>query len=166
MDKNKGDKKKEVNDINKQNQVIDQLKQEVEQWRNKYLRALADYQNLEKRINQEQKELKKSVNKNLLLKFISILDEIERAALFINNDGLKLIKKKFLQILNEEGVKEIDLIGKKFDPHLAEAVEVVQGKENDIIVEVVKKGYYYYDKVLRVAQVKVSKKIKKEEGRN
>ncbi len=166
MDKNKGDKKKEVNDINKQNQVIDQLKQEVEQWRNKYLRALADYQNLEKRINQEQKELKKSVYKNLLLKFISILDEIERAALFINNDGLKLIKKKFLQILNEEGVKEIDLIGKKFDPHLAEAVEVVQGKEDDIIVEVVKKGYYYHDKVLRVAQVKVSKKIKKEEGRN
>lgn len=162
--KNKNEKKKETVNVNQLDEEIKRLKQEVDVWRNKYLRALADYQNLEKRVDQERQEFQKLVNKNLLLKFISVLDEIERAMLFIDNEGLKLIKKKFLQILNEEEVKEIDLIGKKFDPNLAEVIEVVQGKEDDIIVEIVKKGYYYHDKVLRVAQVKVSKKISIIEG--
>lgn len=171
--KNKDEKKKELVNVNQLNEEIKRRKQEVEQWKNKYLRALADYQNLEKRVNQEREEFQKLVNKNLLLKFISVLDEIERAMLFIDNEGLKLIKKKFLQILNEEKVREIDLIGKKFDPNLAEVIEVVQGKEDDVIIEVVKKGYYYHDKVLRVAQVKVSKKRqiiedsdKKQENKN
>ncbi len=166
MDKKKSDTKKSVAENNNLRHIIEQLKQEVGHWKNMYLRALADYQNLEKRINQEKKELEKSVNKNLLLKFISVLDEIERALIFLKDEGLKLIHKKFLQILSEEGVEEIDLIRKKFDPNLAEAIETIEGKEDNIIVEVVRKGYYYHNKVLRVAQVKVSRKIQKEERKN
>ncbi|OGK31524.1 nucleotide exchange factor GrpE, partial [Candidatus Roizmanbacteria bacterium RIFCSPHIGHO2_12_FULL_36_11] len=73
--------------------------------------------------------------------------------------GLKMIKDKFVQIIRDEKIEELQVLGKEFDPHLAEAVDVVKGEKDNIIVEVLRKGYTLNGKVLRVAQVKVTKKL-------
>ncbi len=145
--------------IDKFAQEIDNLKQQAEEFKNKYLRALADYQNLEKRIDQERFELMKMGNKNLLIKIIPFLDNLEKAEVFVRDPGLKISKDHFMQILKEAGLEEMDLLGKIFDPNFAEAVDIVPGKEDNKIVEVLRKGYQFENKIIRVAQVKVSKKI-------
>jgi len=135
------------------------LKQQVEEFKNKYLRAIADYQNLEKRVNEERFELMKMANKNLLIKILPFLDNLEKAELFVKDEGLKISKDHFFQILKEAGLEEMDLLNKEFDPNFAEAIDIVAGKEDNKVVEVVKKGYMFEDKIIRVAQVKVSKKL-------
>lgn len=149
---------KQIKDLNDQ---INSFKNQSEDFKNKYLRALADYQNLEKRIIDEKKELIKSANNQLILRLLPFLDNLEKAEVFIKDSGLKMIKEDFYKILAEFGLEEIDILNKSFDPNLAEAVDIVEGEENDKVVEVVRKGYKLADKILRVAQVKVSKKIEK-----
>lgn len=127
-------------------------------WKDKYLRALADYQNLERRAAEQLTIQQKKANKNLILKFLEILDDLEKGELFIKDHGLKLIKDKFVKILEEEGVEVIDVLGKPFDPQVAECIAVVQGSKDNIIIEVVRKGYRLNKEVIRVARVKVEKK--------
>lgn len=145
--------------IDKFTQEISILKKQAEEFKNKYLRALADYQNLEKRVNEEKFEIMKMANKNLLVKILPFLDNLEKAEIFIKDEGLKISKNHFLQILKETGLEEIDLLNKDFDPNLAEAVDIVPGKEDNKVMEVLRKGYKFEEKILRVAQVKVSKII-------
>ncbi|MCR4276531.1 MAG: nucleotide exchange factor GrpE [Candidatus Roizmanbacteria bacterium] len=135
------------------------LKDQVDEFKNKYLRAIADYQNLEKRVGEERFELMKIANKNLLIKILPFLDNLEKAELFVKDEGLKISKDHFVQILKDAGLEEIEMMGKDFDPISAEAVQLVPGKEEGKIVEVLQKGYKFEDKIIRVAQVKVSKKV-------
>lgn len=141
-------------------QEKESLKKEIADLRNKYLRALADYQNLERRVEEERKKFQYYAVKEILLKFLEVLDLIEKAEVFIKDEGLKLVKERFLKILKEEGVREIEILGKEFDPNVAECIEVVEGEEEGKVVEVVRKGYFYHDQVLRIARVKVGKKVK------
>jgi len=135
------------------------LKGQVEEFKNKYLRAIADYQNLEKRVGEERFESMKMANKNLLIKILPFLDNLEKAEVFVKDEGLKISKDHFVQILKEAGLEEIEMLGKDFDPISAEAVELVPGNAEGKIVEVLRKGYKFADKIIRVAQVKVSKKL-------
>ncbi len=147
--------KKKIEELNKQ---IEEMKKSIEDYKNKYLRALADYQNLEKRISEEKLRWMTKIKGDIFLKFLPILDNLEKAEIFIKDSGLKLIKDSFLQLLKNEGIEELKVLGKEFDPQLSEAVEVVKGEKDNIVVEVIKKGYQMGEKVLRPAQVKVSKK--------
>ncbi len=131
--------------------------EEVENIKNQLKRALADYSNLQKRFEEEKKYIIKYANANLLLKLVSVLDSLEEAKKHLQNEGLDLSIKKYKETLHTEGINEIDSEGKKFDPNFHEAVEVVEGKEDGKIVEVLQKGYTLDDKVLRPAKVKVSK---------
>jgi len=146
-------------EIEKLSSEIVQLKQQVDEFKNKYLRAIADYQNLEKRINDERFELMKMANKNLLIRILPFLDNLGKAEVFVKDQGLKISKDHFLQILKEVGLEEIDILNKDFDPVSAEAIDIIPGKEDNKVVEVLRKGYKFGDKIIRVAQVKVSKKI-------
>lgn len=145
--------------IDKFTREINILKKQAEEFKNKYLRALADYQNLEKRVSEERFELMKMANKDLLIKILPFLDNLEKAEVFVRDPGLKISKEHFLQILKEAGLEEIDLLNKDFDPNLAEAIDIVAGKEDNKVVEVLRKGYKFEDKIIRVAQVKISKII-------
>lgn len=133
-------------------------KESNEEWKNKYLRALADYQNFEKRVQEERSTLIKSANKVFIIKCLPFLDVLEKAEVFITDKNLKLVKDSFSKILKDEGLEEIDVLGKPFDPHYAEVVDMTAGKENGIVLEVLRKGYKLHGVVIRVAQVKVSKK--------
>jgi len=148
MDKKKNekinDKKKEELD-GKYKELTDQLK-----------RTLADYQNLEKRVEENRLEWVKMANKQLLLRLLPGLDALLLAEKHTQDEGVKLSIKKILDILEAEGVKKIQTEGQVFDPNLMECVHAVEGEENKVIEEV-RPGYLLYDKVLRVAQVTVGK---------
>ncbi len=145
--------------IKSSQRVIDELKKEVELWQNKYLRALADYQNLERRVTEQLVDQKKKADKNLILKFLDVLDDLEKGELFVSDSGLKLIKEKFVKILKDCGVKEIEVLGELFDPHVSECIAVIPGDRNDVIVKVLRKGYRLNGEVIRAARVNVEKKL-------
>lgn len=137
---------------------IEKLKKEKDEYKNSYLRALADYHNLEKRIQEEKANLAQMAQAQLILKFLPFSDNLEKAQEFVKDEGLKLIKDNFLKALQEAGLEEVIVLGKPFDPRLCEAIDVVEGNQDNIVVEVLRKGYMFGGKVLRAAQVKVSKK--------
>ncbi|MCX7956010.1 MAG: nucleotide exchange factor GrpE [Patescibacteria group bacterium] len=154
------DKKKlKKSDINNQQKDSEELKKQLEDYKNKYLRALADYQNLEKRVFEEKNKIINNANANFILKLLPILDNLEKAEVFLKDQGLKIIKDDLIKLLKEEGLEELDLLGKEFDPNFAEAIDVCEGERDNIIIDVLRKGYKFKNKILRVAQVKVSKKI-------
>lgn len=144
--------KKKVN-----NQSFEQLIRDKEEWKGKYFRALADYQNLEKRIQAQRGEDTKFAARNLIVKLLPVLDTLEKAEQIISDQGLKLAVKQFRDVLIGEGVERIQVIGMKFDPHLMECVEVVESEKEDKVIEEVRAGYTILGKVARVAQVKVGK---------
>ena len=131
----------------------DLLKQ-VKDLDNKWKRALADYQNLEKRLEREKREFVKFSNAALLDKLLAVLDDLERAELHLKDKGLKIALDQFRSVLRTEGIEEIKALGKKFDPNLMDCVEVVKGKK-DRVIGVVRKGYLLNNKVLRPVRVKV-----------
>lgn len=149
------DPKKSKNELIKEN---DDLKKELFECKNKYLRALADYQNLEKRTQEEKNEMRKYASAQVIIRLLPFLDNLERAQIFIKDEGLKVVKERLTLVLQEVGLEEISVLNKEFDPQVAEAIEVVEGKKENMVVEVVRKGYRLNGKVIQVAQVKVTKK--------
>jgi len=126
----------------------------------KYKRARADYINLERRVKKQQEEFLKFANSVLILKLLPVLDDLEKAVKASKDEGLKLILKNFWQVLQSEGVKEIEVkSGDKFDPEIMEGVATTEDAEKfaeaQRVVEVLRKGYRMKEKVLRPAQVKV-----------
>ena len=120
----------------------------------KWKRALADYANLEKRINKEKEVFVKFSNAQLLENLLPILDDLERAGQHLKDQGLSLAISKFKEVLEKENLEEIKAQGEEFNPELMEAVEIVKGPKNRV-VEVVNKGYLLNNRVLRIAKVKV-----------
>lgn len=136
--------------------VVESVEDESMIWKNKYLRALADYENLEKRTENQTTDIYKRANKKILLKLLDILDVIDQAEVFVKDPGLKLVKDEFGKLLTGEGVKRMELVGKEYDPYVAEVIEMVAGNKPNTVSEVVKNGYMLHDEVLRHAQVKVT----------
>lgn len=140
------------------------LQSQVEELENRWKRALADYQNLEKRYEREKHDFIQFANSALILKLLGVLNHLEKAARNLKDKGLDLVVGEFRRILTDEGVEEIKCLGERFDPQLMEAVEVVQGGEDDKVAGVINKGYFLKGKLLLPARVKVYKS-KSEENR-
>ncbi len=138
----------------------DELQKQVEEWKGKYLRALADYQNLEKRTRQEVSQVRVYAAETVLARLVPVVDTIERAKDLLKDAGLELACKELLAVLEEHGVEKLDVVGKEFNPHEMECVEVVEGEDNTVIEEVLP-GYRFRGKILRVARVKVGRHISK-----
>ncbi len=137
---------------------IKELEAEVKGLKEKYLRALADYQNLSRRLESDRKRFEEEVVARVIEEFLEILDDIDKAEVFVKDKGLALVKDKFKKILKKFNVEEIDIKGKAFDPYLAEVVDTVEGEKENVVTEVFLKGYKIGDKVLRPAKVQVSKR--------
>lgn len=123
---------------------------------NQLKRALADYQNLEKRIADEKSVWIKIANKDLLLKLLPGLDSLILAENHTQDEGVKLSIRHFLDALEQVGVKQIETVGKDFDPKFMEAVSTMEGPEGKVIKEA-RQGYTLFDIILRPAQVVVGK---------
>lgn len=145
-----------------QEKTIETLENELEEMRNKYLRALADRDNDEKRFIQERKNLIFYTEASVLSAFLPCFDNLERAEIFVKDLGLKMVKDEFVKTGQQFGLFEIDVLGQKFDPNKSEVIstiDVENEEENGIIKEVVAKGYLFKDKIVRPAKVIVGKKI-------
>ena len=143
----------------KGSEEVKKLKTELEEARKQYLRALADYHNLEKRMYDVEGELGKHTVRKIMLKLLPFLDNLEKAEVFVSDPGLKLIKDQFEKTLLSEGLEEVDVLGKEFNPMEAEAVDTVPSDEDNVVAEVIQKGYQLFGKVVRPAQVKVTKRV-------
>ena len=140
------------------NRELTQCKDECEQIKKQYLRALADYKNLEHRVEQERYRMRDAIKRELVERLLSILDNLDQAEVFNKDPGLQIVNKSFRQYLDEFGVSEIELLGTDFDPSKAEVVEAIEGKQDNIIIEVLQKAYKLNGTVIRHGKVKVSKK--------
>jgi len=132
---------------------------EKEELQNQVKRAVADYQNLEKRVQEQKGEWARSASKDLLVRLLPVLDTLMLASKHTEDQGIKLSVAQFLQVLKQEGVDQIETSGKDFDPHLMEGVGTAEG-ENGKVIEEVRPGFVLYDKVLRPAQVIVGGGLK------
>jgi molecular chaperone GrpE len=133
------------------------LEKQIVEYQTKYLRALADYQNLEKRTVSENEEARKYAQKYLIVKLLHVLDGLEKAEKHLKDEGLSLVIKDFHKVLDESELVHIEVIGKNFDPHEMECIEVCEGEDN-IVIDEIRPGYRMFDKIVRPAQVKVGKK--------
>jgi molecular chaperone GrpE len=113
---------------------------------------------LERR-SQEQKDLiRKFASEIVLERLFPALDTLKKAKDHLKDAGLDLAYKELVSVVSEQGVEEIKTVGEEFNPHEMECIEVVEGEDNKV-VEQLRPGYKLYEKVLRVAQVKVGKKV-------
>lgn len=151
--------KKLQDELTKIKAYLEEEKKKTEENKTKYLRALADYQNFENRVASQREELINNANKHLVMKLLSFLDNLDQAEIFVKDDHLKLIKGSFHKLLKEEGLKELEIKGKEYDPYTAEAIDIVDGEKENQVVDVLRKGYEMNGKVIRIAQVKVSRKL-------
>jgi len=141
----------------KMNEEIITLKAQVEEMKLKYLRALADYQNYEKRMIQDRARIMKMAHQEVLIQLLPVFDNIDTAEVFVKDPGLKMVVVQLHSTLESMGITELKVLDKEFDPYTAEAIELVPGKKANFVVEVISKGYGYEGEVIRPAKVKVGK---------
>jgi len=153
-------------------QALAEEKEKAERYLANWQRSQADLENYAKRAEQEKSETVEFANRILILDLLPILDDFERAlaALPVELDeqdwtkGIKLIYNKLKTILEAEGLAEIKAKGEYFDPYFHEAAGQLEGEEG-IIIEEIRKGYKFRDKLLRPSMVIVGtgKKTKTQE---
>jgi len=146
----------------KKSPTKEELEEKISELTNNWKRALADYQNLEKRYDKEKQDFVQFATSGLILKLLSVLDHFERIQNYLKDDGLDLAIKEFKKVLVEEGLDEIEALGQQFNPMEMEAVEVGEGEEGKVL-EVLQKGYRLKGRVLRPAKVKVGQVKKLEQ---
>ena len=161
--------KKEKHQSIKEAEQIKEMKKTIKELNEKYLRLYAEFDNYRKRTEKETMEKVAYANEKLIVKLLSIIDNFELALASCSEEdkktaffeGMKLILKNTIDVLEKEGVIPMNIIGKKFNHHHHEAIDIIEKKNNanekEELLEV-QKGYTYKDKVIRAAKVKVIKK--------
>ena len=143
---------------------LEAAKKEVEQYKDKYLRAVAEFDNYRKRTLKEKAELLLNGSEKAVCAFLPILDDFERAIADKTEDvnaikeGMQIIFNKFNKTLESLGVKKIETEGKDFDVDFHEAVAMVPGMGDDKkgkVIDCVQTGYQLNNKVIRHAKVAV-----------
>jgi len=136
--------------------------EKAEKYLANWQRAQADFINYKRRTEQERGDIVKLANAGLILNLLSVVDDMERALDHVSGnvagskwiDGIILIYRKFMAILEANGVSEMKALGGEFDPSFHEAAGHLEGEEGKVVA-VLQKGYMLNDKVLRPAKVMV-----------
>ena len=162
--KSSSDKKKAKKAEAELQKKLEEKNAELAEEKDKYTRLFAEYDNFRKRTAKEKEGIYADAYIDALSQILPVLDNLERAAAFENADaealrkGLELTLKSFSETLEKMGVKEIEALGKTFDPNLHNAVMHVDDESlgESEVAEVFAKGYIRGDKVLRHSMVKVA----------
>lgn len=146
---------------------IEDMERERDQFKAMAQRAQADLMNYRRRVEEERQELRRNANADIIVKFLAVVDDFERAIAMLPDDesaagwqeGLMLVKRNLDNLLESEGVSKIEAAGKDFDPWEHEAVHYMETQDADdgTIMQVFRDGYRLHDKVLRASQVIVAK---------
>ncbi len=153
-----------VEDVSKEEKLAEELAKE----KDKFLRLFAEFENYKKRTARERLDLIETAGSSVMLSILPVLDDFERALSHIEDDkeaeelrkGVELIYQKLLTTLEQKGLKEMDSKGKDFDSDFHQAlteIETPDKKMKGKVFDVVEKGYFIGDKILRHAKVVVGK---------
>jgi len=150
---------------------LDKAQAEAQRYLANWQRAEADFSNYKRRMEQERDEARRMSNAALIINILPVLDDLERALASLDIslagltwfDGIRLIYRKLLLVLEASGVRQIEAEGEPFDPRFHEAVMHGPGPEGKVVAEV-QRGYKLHDRVLRPAMVVVGKGEGKEEA--
>lgn len=142
----------------------DKIKAELASVQDKYLRLYSEFENYKRRTTKERADLFKTANQESILAMLPVLDDFERAMAAMPKDeantqfqeGVTLIYNKLKNTLTQKGLKEMEALGKGFDPDFHEAITKIPAPSEDQkekIVAVLEKGYFLHEKVIRFAKV-------------
>lgn len=142
--------------------LLQEEQQRAEGYLANWQRAAADFSNFRRRTEQERSESAKFASSLLVMRLLPVVDDLERALDNVSRDlagltwidGIVLIYRKLLAVLEAEGVKPIEALGQSFDPNLHEAVLREPGEEGKVLAEL-QKGYTLNGRVIRPTMVKV-----------
>lgn len=143
---------------------VQELGQKLVEANDKYVRMYSEYENYRKRTNLEKADLILNGGKDVVKAILPVVDDMERALQAMADEeeakeGVQLIYNKLMNILSQKGLKPIEAKGSKFDENLHEAVTqfpAAEESQKGTVIDVVEKGYYLNDKVLRYAKVVVA----------
>jgi molecular chaperone GrpE len=157
-------RKEKAHKKTKTEEELEKTEIELLELKDKHIRLQAEFDNYRKRTLKERMELLKTASESVLMNILPVIDDFDRAMQMIDiveeeghvKDGVKLIYAKFQEFLKQNGIKEIDAKEQNFDTDLHEAITKIPAPTEELIgknVDVVQKGYYLNDKVIRFSKV-------------
>ena len=162
-----GTEKKQEEDDSLEAQLA-KAQAQVEEYKDKYLRQLAEFDNYRRRVIKEKADLIKNGGEKVISAILPILDDFDRAnetlgkmgeGASAEKKGVELIIEKFVKILKQQGLEKMDVVGKPFDVDFHEAVAMVPGQPDELkgkVIDCVLAGYMLNDKVIRHAKVAIA----------
>jgi molecular chaperone GrpE len=153
-------------DTSAQEISFEKSRKETEEWKDKYLRISAEFDNYRRRTLKEKMDLTKMAGQDVLVRILPVIDDFDRALNSMNQtqdciaikEGIELIYFKFQEFLKQQGIHEIDALHQEFDTDKHEALTKIPAEKKKYkgkVVDVVAKGYMLHDKVIRFAKVVV-----------
>lgn len=145
---------------------IAEIEKKLTEMTDKYLRLSAEFDNYRKRTLREKMEMIRTASESVMQNILPIIDDFERAIKSMNSgleyeatkEGISLIYNKFNDFIKQNGIREIDSMGKEFNTDLHESVTKIPAPSDQLkgkIIDVIQKGYLLNDKVIRFAKVVV-----------
>ena len=147
---------------------LEELRMQVNEGKDKYLRLFAEFENFKKRNIKERLDLMKTAAQGTIVNILPVLDDFDRAKTMAEDDknsetiseGILMVYDKLYKVLAAKGLNPMESTGEQFDPELHEAISEIPAASEDqkgIIIDTVEKGYYLSDKIIRFAKVVVGK---------
>jgi molecular chaperone GrpE len=147
---------------------LDQLKADLADQKDKYLRLMAEFENFKRRTAKERVDLIQTAGKDVIVSLLDVMDDCDRAEKQLNGsddiavqkEGIQLVFNKIRTTLHAKGLKAMESIDQAFDVELHEAiteVPVPDASKKGKVIDEVTKGYYLNDKIIRFAKVVVGK---------
>ena len=147
---------------------LEKLQQEAGEWKDKYIRLVAEFDNFRKRNAKERVELAQTAGKDIIVSLLDVLDDCDRAQKQMetgndtaaNKEGILLVFNKLRNILQARGLKAMESVDKEFSPDLHEAITEIPAPSDKLkgkVIDEVQRGYYLNDKIIRFAKVVVGK---------
>ncbi len=153
---------------------LKELEEELAAAKDKYLRLYAEFENYKKRVQKDREEMLQYGAEPLMQELLTVLDNLEMAVGHAEKEvsfeslreGVELTLKEFRKVLAKYGIKEIEAVGRPFDPAYHHAMSQVERSdlEDKTVVEEYRKGYLFKDRTIRPSLVSVSKKVETEDG--
>ncbi len=154
-------------ELDQLHQQLEAKEKEAREHYDRFLRQVAELENFKKRMARERGEAIRYANENITKDLLPVLDNLERAVDHAREggngkpllEGVEMVLKGFLDVLNKYGVTQISAKGESFDPERHEAIAQVESEEHEpnTVIEEHHKGYYLLDRLLRPALVSVAK---------
>ena len=156
---------------------VKKVEEELKDYKDKYLRLLAETDNLRKRLQKEKQEMTRFAIENIIGEILLPIDNLENALKFTGQMspetqswamGFQMILSQFKDVLNNHGIVAFHSEGTDFDPHKHEAVEIEETSDHPegIVLQEFVRGYKSGDRTIRPARVKVSKKVSPQTNEN